>query len=55
MQFPTGRPVSPQGEVVIEGLGIVPDIVVPVTEESVLEDTDVILETAVSELLDKIR
>ena len=55
MQFPTGRPVSPQGEVVIEGQGVVPDIVVPVTEESVLDDTDVILETAVSELLDKIR
>ncbi len=55
MQFPTGRPLSPQGEVVIEGQGVVPDIVVPVTEESVLEDTDVILETAVSELLDKIR
>jgi C-terminal processing protease CtpA/Prc len=55
MQFPTGRPVSPQGEVVIEGLGVVPDILVPVTEESVLGDKDVILETAVNELLDKIR
>ena len=54
MQFPTGRPLSPPGEVVIEGQGVVPDIVVPVTEENVLEDTDVILETAVRELLDKI-
>jgi C-terminal processing protease CtpA/Prc len=54
MQFPTGRPLSPQGDVVIEGQGVKPDILVPVTEESASGQSDVILETAIDELLKKI-
>lgn len=54
MQFPTGRPVSPLGEIVIEGIGVVPDILVPVTEESVLGQSDPVLRSAISELLNRI-
>ena len=55
MQFPTGRPQSPQGEVVIEGQGVEPNILVPVTEESVLGESDVVLEAAINELLEIIQ
>ncbi len=55
MQFPTGRPLSPDGKVVIEGSGILPDISVPVTLESSLGQTDTVLEAAVQALLDKLR
>ena len=26
MQYPTGRPLSPSGELIIEGIGVIPDI-----------------------------
>ena len=52
MQFPTGRPLSPDGKVIIEGSGVALDIVVPVTEDSVLDRTDPVLQTAIDELLD---
>lgn len=55
MQFPTGRPQTPDGTLVIEGIGIVPDITVPVTEESVLGKTDAVLQAAVEALLDEIQ
>jgi C-terminal processing protease CtpA/Prc len=54
MQYPTGRPESPSGEVIIEGKGIIPDFIVPVTEESALGGEDTILLRAIKELLDKI-
>lgn len=50
MQFPTGRPVSPDGKVVIEGVGITPEIVVPVTLESALGQIDAVLEAAIKAL-----
>lgn len=50
MQFPTGRPVSPDGKVVIEGVGIAPKIGVPVTLESALGQVDAVLEAAVKAL-----
>lgn len=51
LQFPTGRPETPDGDLLIEGTGIVPDIVVPVTEEQVLGQSDPVLEAAEDTLL----
>jgi len=55
MQFPTGRPIGPDGEIIIEGTGIVPDILVPITEESALGLEDPVLLAAIEALLDIIR
>jgi C-terminal processing protease CtpA/Prc len=55
MQFPTGRPETLEGQLVIEGEGIIPDILVPVTAESALGQVDALLEAAVQALLQKIR
>jgi C-terminal processing protease CtpA/Prc len=55
MQFPTGRPLTPDGTLLIEGVGVVPDITVPVTEESALGKTDAVLQAAVEALLGKIQ
>jgi carboxyl-terminal processing protease len=54
LQFPTGRSETPDGELIIEGIGIVPDVTVPVTEESVLGLEDTALKTAVETLLEQI-
>ncbi len=48
--FTGGRAVDGEGNIHIEGIGVVPDIDVPVTEEALLGDGDVLLETAVSYL-----
>lgn len=50
-QFPTGRPISMDGELLIEGVGVQPDIVVPVTYESALGLEDAVLQAAVDLLL----
>ncbi|MBN2501012.1 MAG: hypothetical protein JXB38_09570 [Anaerolineales bacterium] len=50
MQFPTGRPETMDGELYIEDVGVVPDIVVPVTEESALGQVDAVLQAAIDEL-----
>jgi C-terminal processing protease CtpA/Prc len=47
LQFPTGRPETPEGELLIEGVGVPPDITVPVTKESALGEVDAVLEEAV--------
>jgi carboxyl-terminal processing protease len=54
LQFPTGRPETPDGKIVIEGVGVVPDITVPVTADSALGRTDAVLDAAVSALQAKI-
>ena len=54
MQFPTGRPETIDGQVLIEGQGVPLDITVPVTEESALGIVDSILQTAIETLLAKI-
>jgi C-terminal processing protease CtpA/Prc len=51
IQFPTGRPQAPDGSVIIEGVGVTPDITVPVTQESALGQTDSVLEAASTTLL----
>lgn len=55
MQFPTGRSVTPDGEIVIEGSGVAPDIVVPVTEDSALGRADAVLQAAIDALLKELR
>jgi hypothetical protein len=54
MQFPTGRPETPEGDIMIEGQGVPLDIAVPVTYESALGITDAVLDEAVVALLDEI-
>ena len=54
LQFPTGRPETPEGELLIEGTGVVPDVTVPVTEESALGLEDAVLDAAVDALLDSL-
>ncbi len=53
MQFPTGRPETMDGKLLIEGQGIPLDITVPVTEDSALGRVDAVLEAAVQALLQK--
>lgn len=55
IQFPTGRPESEDGKLVIEGEGVIPKIVVPVTQQSVLGGEDTILAAAEKALIDLIR
>ncbi|HIE56684.1 MAG TPA: peptidase S41, partial [Anaerolineales bacterium] len=50
MQFPTGRSETPGGDLLIEGVGVVPDILVPITEESALGIVDAVLQAAVKAL-----
>ena len=54
MQFPTGRPETLDGELLIEGRGVPLDITVPVTEQSALGLVDAVMDAAVDELLAKI-
>ncbi|MCZ7538936.1 MAG: S41 family peptidase [Anaerolineae bacterium] len=52
LQIPTGRPVDPvTGETLIEGVGVEPDVRVPVTVESLLSDEDEVLRAAEAALL----
>ncbi len=48
--FTQGRAMDAEGNIHIEGQGVAPDVLVPVTLESLLGDGDVLLETAVSQL-----
>ncbi len=54
MQFPTGRAETPDGQLLLEGVGLVPDILVPVTADSALGYTDTVLEAAIQALQDMI-
>jgi C-terminal processing protease CtpA/Prc len=54
LQFPTGRPETLDGELLIEGVGVVPDVLVPVTEESALGISDTVLQAAIDALLERI-
>ena len=54
LQFPTTKTTTPSGDVIIEGVGVVPDIVVPVTEESALGQEDAMLNAAIEALLQEL-
>ena len=55
IQFPTGRSVSLDGKLIIEGTGVIPDIIVPVTSDSAMGKIDAVLEAAVLALLEQIK
>jgi carboxyl-terminal processing protease len=55
LQIPTGRPETPDGELLIEGKGVEPDITVPVTEDSALDLEDAVLNAAIDAVLEKIK
>ncbi len=50
VRFTVGRAVDANGEIHIEGIGIVPTVQVPVTEETLFYDGDVILDYAIDYL-----
>jgi C-terminal processing protease CtpA/Prc len=50
MQFPTGRTITPEGALLLEGVGVLPDIVVPVTYDSALGREDAVLDAAIEAL-----
>jgi C-terminal processing protease CtpA/Prc len=52
MQFPTGRPETLDGDLLIEGVGVVPDEIVPITLQSALGEVDAVLEAALAYLID---
>ncbi|HEX3050672.1 MAG TPA: S41 family peptidase [Aggregatilineaceae bacterium] len=53
VQIPTGRPVNPvTGETLIEGIGVQPDVVVPITQESLVSSDDEVLLAAEQALLE---
>lgn len=52
VQYTAGRAVDADGNIHIEGTGVAPDVVVPVTEESVFSDGDPVLEAALTYLDD---
>lgn len=54
MQFPTGRPETLNGELLIEGKGVTPDIVVPISFESAMGEIDAVLTAAIQAVLEKI-
>ncbi|HEX3049100.1 MAG TPA: S41 family peptidase, partial [Aggregatilineaceae bacterium] len=51
-QYTIGRAVNAEGEIHIEGTGVVPDVLVPVTEETLFSATDPVLDAAVATLDD---
>ena len=54
LQFPTSRTETLDGVLLIEGVGVVPDVTVPVTEKSALGLEDPVLDAAIEALLEEI-
>ncbi len=50
VRFTIGRAVDQNGEIHIEGIGVVPNVTVPVTEEILLGERDPLLEAAIDAL-----
>jgi C-terminal processing protease CtpA/Prc len=50
LQFTIGRAVDANGEIHIEGIGVIPTVQVPVTEETLFAEGDVILQAAIDHL-----
>lgn len=49
-QFTTGRALNAEGGIRLEGTGVIPDVVVPVNEETLFAEGDVLLDAAVAHL-----
>lgn len=54
MQFSTGRNLDADGNIIIEGTGVVPTVKVPVNEDTLFADGDVVLDAAVNYLNENI-
>jgi hypothetical protein len=54
LQFPGGRPEILDGELLIEGAGVTPALLVPITEAIVTGAADAVLEAAVGALAEKL-
>ncbi|UYN90920.1 MAG: PDZ domain-containing protein [Anaerolineales bacterium] len=50
VRFPIARPMDLDGNIIIEDVGVVPDVVVPVNEETLFSDGDPLLEAAIAVL-----
>ena len=48
--IPVGRPLDAEGNIIIEGTGVAPTIRVPVSEETLFSEDDVLLNTAIAHL-----
>ena len=46
-QIPTGMDQDMKNNIIVEGTGVVPDQLIPITEANVLENRDVILQEAI--------
>ncbi len=53
-RIPSVRPIDPDGNIYVEGTGIQPTVVVPVTEENMATTDDIVLEAAIAYLDDLI-
>ena len=51
LQLPTGRFTLPDGSLFLEGVGVQPTIRVPITEETVLSDRDLVLQEAYNQVI----
>ena len=51
--IPVGRPLDAEGNIIIEGTGVAPTIRVPVSEETLFSEDDVLLNTAIAHLSDE--
>lgn len=50
VRFPIARPLDLDGNIIIEDVGVVPDVVVPVNEETLFASGDAVLEAAIAVL-----
>ena len=50
-RYTVGRAVNPDGNIHIEGIGVVPDIRIPITEATLFDQEDAVLEAAISFLV----
>ena len=49
--LPVGRPLDAEGNIIIEGTGVAPTIHVPVTEETLFSEDDVLMDVATAVLM----
>jgi C-terminal processing protease CtpA/Prc len=52
--FTQGRAVNADGDIHIEGIGVVPDVFVPVNEETAFSDDDPVLQAAIRQLVGEV-
>lgn len=55
IQVPTGNFVDENGKIVVEGEGVAPDVLVPITVESLISDDDLVLQEAEAALLETVK